>query len=478
PDDAQCDDGISCTTDSCDASGACENTPDDGACDDGNECTANTCDPATGCETTDVSDGTTCDGGAGECVAGSCEPFECTGDGDCTETNECLTGACVDNSCEYTPDDAQCDDGISCTTDSCDASGACENTPDDGACDDGNECTVNTCDAADGCQTSNVADGTACTTGGGDDGTCQSGVCEVAEEQRVFRMSSLELVDPHVVLDKTISYPFGSCDLCGDITNDPYSTSCAGMDLDVPAINPELNNLISNDDDGDGYLDLSFMLAFDPLDQTDAGGGMLTVTEGLCTDPTTCEPDPDSTNTSTSSYTTQASGTCLDAISGTTDFTPNSVTGSCFVSDPTTFTLSLDFDLMGETHTINVVLEEAQVAGEWVDDPATDIATGLIRGFLPMQTADQEDLTVNVDLVGDVNMNLGRDLIPDGGGNHGCDGVSRSFPSGGSDGANAHCEGGDMRDLRDSGSGASYTNCGWWFYIDYTAEWVENATGF
>ncbi|MDH5491923.1 MAG: hypothetical protein OEY14_08210 [Myxococcales bacterium] len=48
--------------------------------------------------------------------------------------------------------DASCDDGIACTTDSCDlGTGVCSNLPLDAACDDGLPCTNDVCDAVLGC---------------------------------------------------------------------------------------------------------------------------------------------------------------------------------------------------------------------------------------------------------------------------------------------------------------------------------------
>jgi hypothetical protein len=73
--DADCDDGDLCTTDSCAAASPfggpfCVNSPVD--CDDRNDCTANMCNPANGeCTTTPVADGTLCAGGT--CRSGACE---------------------------------------------------------------------------------------------------------------------------------------------------------------------------------------------------------------------------------------------------------------------------------------------------------------------------------------------------------------------------------------------------------------------
>ena len=78
--------------------------------------------------------------GVGDCV-------QCVDGTDCLITSPCQTGAvCVDNVCEYTLDpdccdeDSDCDDGIACTTDSCDLdANTCLFDPIEGCCLAGNE---------------------------------------------------------------------------------------------------------------------------------------------------------------------------------------------------------------------------------------------------------------------------------------------------------------------------------------------------
>jgi hypothetical protein len=86
-DDAQCDDGIACTYDSCDMqAGRCLNVPDDTQC----------------------SDGVYCDGQE-KCVPGhGCEPGPVV---TCSMGDACQTAACVEatKSCEYTPRDLDMD---------------------------------------------------------------------------------------------------------------------------------------------------------------------------------------------------------------------------------------------------------------------------------------------------------------------------------------------------------------------------------
>jgi hypothetical protein len=100
-----CDDGVACTTDSCnEGTDSCDATPSDAACDNGVFC-----------------DGTeTCDAVLG-----------------------CQVGAAVN-----------CDDGVGCTVDSCNnGTSSCDNTPDNGSCGNGVFCDgAEFCDTVLDCQ--------------------------------------------------------------------------------------------------------------------------------------------------------------------------------------------------------------------------------------------------------------------------------------------------------------------------------------
>ena len=72
-----------------------------------------------------------------------CLPASCVGDADCADGNAC-NGAerCVDQTCQPAPPPL-CNDGNSCTTDSCDPVSGCQTVNlDQVPCDDGNECTL------------------------------------------------------------------------------------------------------------------------------------------------------------------------------------------------------------------------------------------------------------------------------------------------------------------------------------------------
>ncbi len=156
--DLDCDDGLACTTDVCDAGVGCAHSPvpgcclHDGDCDDGGLCN--------GLET---------------CAAGTCAPGTPP---ECNDGNLCTDQSCNPTAgCEYTDNTAPCDDGDACTTvDAC-AGGACVGGGPEPDCDDGELCTSDACDPLLGCTTTPNAlsceDGTPCTT----DDACAGGIC-------------------------------------------------------------------------------------------------------------------------------------------------------------------------------------------------------------------------------------------------------------------------------------------------------------
>jgi len=175
--DSECNDGVACTTDTCDVpSGDCFNDGDDASCDNGLFCDGEEyCDAVRGCRPGEVPD---CDDGVG-CTLDDCDPVSdqcvslpddrycdngtfCDGVEACDPALDCQAGdppACDDDvectvdrcdavtdSCAHAVDDAFCDDGLFCTgEESCDLVRDCvPGTPP--VCDDGVGCTVDTCD--------------------------------------------------------------------------------------------------------------------------------------------------------------------------------------------------------------------------------------------------------------------------------------------------------------------------------------------
>ena len=226
-----CDDGKPCTVeDSCDNGTCAASKPAN--CDDANPCTDDSCDAQTGCKHADNSALCTSSGCSGVCNGGSCDakpdPEVCdgkdndcdgvvdnvagagdscaTGTGACSASGNktCLNGSLVCNAVMGTPkteacngidDDCDgevdegnpgCDDGNSCTNDSCDAgTGGCVNAANTATCDDGDACTgSDTCDngvckggskvcpvcgdgkvgASEACDDGNASDGDGCNT--------------------------------------------------------------------------------------------------------------------------------------------------------------------------------------------------------------------------------------------------------------------------------------------------------------------------
>ena len=155
--DADCDDLVGCTIDTCDtASGFCNYAPDDAACENGLFCDGfETCDPTFDCQAgspVDCDDAVFCTNDSCNEATQSCDHDPdhvacdngsfCDGTEICDAALDCQLGTPVD-----------CADGIACTIDECnEATAACDHTPDNVACDDGLFCNgVESCNAATGC---------------------------------------------------------------------------------------------------------------------------------------------------------------------------------------------------------------------------------------------------------------------------------------------------------------------------------------
>jgi len=94
--------------------------------------------------------GEQCDDGnveSGDCCGPTCqaETGSCDDDNPCTTGETCSAATCGDGSA------IDCDDGVACTTDSCEPAVGCTATPDDSACDDGIACTADVCATLTGC---------------------------------------------------------------------------------------------------------------------------------------------------------------------------------------------------------------------------------------------------------------------------------------------------------------------------------------
>ncbi len=127
---ADCDDALFCNGAETCVAGSCQpGTPVD--CDDGVSCTNDSCNEATDlCD--NIASDANCDNG-----------LFCDGAETCDPLLDCQVGTPVD-----------CDDGVGCTNDSCnEGTDSCDNVPDDAACDNGLFCDgAETCDPVLDCQ--------------------------------------------------------------------------------------------------------------------------------------------------------------------------------------------------------------------------------------------------------------------------------------------------------------------------------------
>ncbi|MBI5533646.1 MAG: hypothetical protein HY898_13080 [Deltaproteobacteria bacterium] len=185
-----CSDADACTgtpNEQCNANGVCVPGPAKN-CSDNNDCTTDTCTTATGvCNHAPVQNGTTCNDGNG-----------------CTQTDTCLSGACVGSNLVVCTASDQCHNVGVCQP----ATGTCTNPPkaNGTSCNDTNACTQTdtcqagtctganpiTCTASDACHVAGTCDpqsgicsnppannGTACNDGNActTQDSCQAGVC-------------------------------------------------------------------------------------------------------------------------------------------------------------------------------------------------------------------------------------------------------------------------------------------------------------
>lgn len=228
-----------------------------------------------------------------------------------------------------------------------------------------------------------------------------------------FRFTDLDLRDPHVYAKVSV--------FTVDITDSGES------------LNGGLHEALTSDSDEDGFLDLSPVNLFEPLDQGAATTPAKIDPGARCTAPpeeVVCEPAAPIATTANNS----SSGTCLGVLSGTTtaSYSPEvaTPTAPCFATDA----MNLTFDLTG----IPLTLKGVQIAASYVGNPATAETNGLIRGFMSEADADATILPADLPVVGGEPLSK---LLPGG----------KESPAG-------H----DDRDVREGVTG-------WWFYLNFTA---------
>ena len=290
---------------------------------------------------------------------------------------------------------ASCNDGVACTRDTLVGTActvACNfvaiTTPmaGDGCCPPGATIATDTdCPArcGDGIVTApEQCDDGNTTPGDGCGATCQ-------REPRAYRMSVLTVQEPHFffLIDITSN-------VNGEIAN------AMTMDRSTPA---------------DGNVDFSPIVYFRPLDEVSASTP-LSVDFAACTLPlatTTCTHSAAPT-TSVARNTTTGTTACLAPLAGTfpTGRGINSPGPSCFASDVVS---TLVIDLAGTPLT----LHNAQVGAHYSANPATQLQTGLIAGFLTQTDANNTRLPATVAIVGGRTIasllhTADQDRLPDG----------------------------------------------------------------
>ncbi len=103
--DGLCEEGENISSCGVDCASTCSTAAD---CDDFNDCTTDTCDGSGACQNTPLPEGAECDAGAGLCCKGSCSAAACAVDADCDDGDACTGDLCLDPgscvaACDYVP---------------------------------------------------------------------------------------------------------------------------------------------------------------------------------------------------------------------------------------------------------------------------------------------------------------------------------------------------------------------------------------
>jgi hypothetical protein len=209
-DESTCDDGNTCTVDTCDGADGCKHEPltgdecldgdictvtdhcEDGVCvgipvecNDDSPCTKDSCNGLGGCVYENIV--AVCDDGDACTLGDICQDGACAGSASltCDDGNPCTDDSCGEAGCVFEANATGCDDGNACTSGDMCTEGACKG--EQVACDDNNLCTTDSCDIGSGCVNVNNAqpcdDGDGCTQGDVcADGACSSGAASTCDD--------------------------------------------------------------------------------------------------------------------------------------------------------------------------------------------------------------------------------------------------------------------------------------------------------
>ena len=198
----KCDDSVACTLDACDPGTGCQNVPSNAACDDKTFCNgAETCDAKAGCK------------------AG---PVPVLSDGiDCT-LDACDEGL---DKVVHAPKDAACEDGNSCTSDTCSATLACLHVTlqDAAPCDDGDGCTV-----SEACTAGACVGGQSCAAVGQ---LCSAGQCVGGGSASIRFVSVAGVIKGATLRARIVSTPTVGGSVKGTKTESIFSALARAMGL-------------------------------------------------------------------------------------------------------------------------------------------------------------------------------------------------------------------------------------------------------
>lgn len=238
-----------------------------------------------------------------------------------------------------------------------------------------------------------------------------------------FRFSDVDMRDPHFFVD----LPFVGCT---DVTDN----GVAGV---IPSMNEWIEASVTEDGDGDGLLDHSYVMIFRPFSPGVTDGSMRIV-EGDCTAPmgtTTCAQTPD-TDYAVAVYDGFPAGPCLSPSGGTTSgYVPavEEPISPCFTTHQSTFFVNLNGLLLP--------LTSVQFGGTPDADPETEFSRGLFMGFLTEADANDVEIPADLPLIGGQPLSS---ILP---------------------GGTNCCAAGDDREMWDG-------EMGWWIYMNFEADVV------